>query len=95
MAPAMPPLPAASPTRPPPTLAAVPSRILIVLDATTLYFLPNDPDDEAVREKEQVTGVELDATVAPLVLLLRKCCVEDGDGRVTAAVRDCLVPPDM
>jgi hypothetical protein len=93
--PTLPHLPTASPSRPPPSLAPVPSRLLIILDATTRYFFPDDPDDELVREREKRTGVELDTTVPPMVLLLRKCCVEDLEGGITAAVRDCLLPADM
>lgn len=80
-----------------PPLAA---KLLHVLDATTRHCFPGtvEPDEAKNRarlEREGRDVVDLDAELAPLLLIMRKCVIGDERGSVGATLRGRLLSNRM
>lgn len=82
------------------TLPPLVAKLIQVLDRTTAYCFPGDlePDDAANRAKLEREGrsvVDLDAELAPLLLIIRKCVISDERGQVGATLRGRLLSTRM
>lgn len=84
----------------PETLSALPAKLLSILNSSTAYCFPGnvDPDDAGNRDRLEYLGrslVDLDAELAPLLLLLRKCVVGDDQGQTQSVLKARLLSKDM
>ena len=81
------------------------SRLIVLADLTlSRYFasaepnhdgrcVPEDVDAKAVQQKASADGIDLEDTLEPLLLLLRKTAAEDPELRAT--LRSILLPSDL
>lgn len=82
------------------TLPPLPAKLVSVLDNSLEYCFPGDVegDDAANRKRLDRAGravEDLDAELAPLLLIIRKCVVSDEQGAVGATLRARLLSNNM
>ncbi|EJD54167.1 hypothetical protein AURDEDRAFT_157421 [Auricularia subglabra TFB-10046 SS5] len=78
--------------------AAVPAADVVkkaydLLDAATAWYMPDDPDDAGVRAKATKEEINLDDTLAPLIILLTR--LAGGSDAAKVRLRAWLIPADL